>query len=77
MIGIEDAIISHEDEDVSTRVQEILEDEGIEILLNTDTKRVEKNGNKINIYIERDGEEAKIECSHLMLATGRVAVTEG
>jgi pyruvate/2-oxoglutarate dehydrogenase complex dihydrolipoamide dehydrogenase (E3) component len=77
MIGIEDAIISHEDEDVYTRVQEILEDEGIEILLNTDTKRVEKNGNKTNIYIKRDGEEEKIECSHLMLATGRVAVTEG
>jgi len=76
MIGIEDSIINHEDKDVSTRIQEILEEEGIEILLNTDTKRVEKNGNKTNIYIERDEEEEKIECSHLMLATGRIPVTE-
>ncbi len=77
MIGRGDYIIKHEDRDISTRIQEILEDEGIEILLNTDTKRVEKNGNKTNIYIESDGEEEKIECSHLMLATGRIAVTEG
>ena len=76
MIGIEDAIISHEDKDVSNRIQEILEDEGIEILLNTNTKRVKKNGNKTNIYIQRDEKEEKIECSHLMLATGRVPVTE-
>lgn len=76
MIGIEDSIIDHEDRDISTRVQEILEDEGIEILLNTDTKRVEKNGNKTNVYVEKDEKEEKIECSHLMLATGRIPVTE-
>lgn len=76
MIGIEDYIIDHEDRDVSTKIHEILEEDGINILLNTDTKRVEKNGNKTNVFIKRDEKEEKIECSHLMIATGRIPVTE-
>lgn len=76
MVGRGENIIKREDLDVSKRMQEILEDDGIEFMLNTDTKRVEKNGDKIDLYVERDGKEEKINCSHLMLAVGRVAVTE-
>lgn len=76
MIGRGDIIIKREDEDISKRMQDILEKDGIKFLLNTDTKRVEKDGNKINLYIERDGKEEKLVLSHLMLATGRVAASE-
>lgn len=76
MIGRGDYIIKDEDEDVSSRVQEILEEDGIEFLLNTHTKRVVKNGNKVDIYIEREGKEEKINCSHLMLAVGRNPATK-
>ncbi len=37
---------------------------------------MEKVGNKINLYIEKDQTEEKVECSHLMLATGRETVTD-
>ncbi|NLC65693.1 MAG: mercuric reductase [Clostridium sp.] len=76
MIGRGKSIIKREDPDISARVQEILEEDGIELLLNADTKRVEKVGNKINLYIEKDQTEEKVECSHLMLATGRETVTD-
>lgn len=76
MIGRSDRVIKHEDKDISSRVQEILEEDGIEFLLNTHIKRVKENGNEVSIYIGRKGNEEKIECSHLMLATGRIPVTD-
>ncbi len=76
VIGRSEHIIKKEDNDVSNRMQEILEEDKIEFLLNTDTKRVEKNGKKTNIFVEKNGEKKKIECSHLMIATGRVSVTD-
>lgn len=76
MVGRGENIIKREDLDVSKRMQEILENDGIEFMLNTDTKRVEKNGDKIDLYVERDGKEEKINCSHLMLAVGRVPATD-
>ncbi|MDW7667969.1 MAG: mercuric reductase [Bacillota bacterium] len=76
VIGRSGRIIKIEDEDISNRMQEILEEDGIEFLLNTDTKKIEKNGNKTNIYVERSKRKEKIECSHLMIATGRVSVVD-
>jgi len=72
MVGRGDHILKREDPDISERLQKILEDEGIDFLLNTDTKRVEKNEDGITLYIEKDGKEDKIDGSHLMLATGRI-----
>ncbi len=76
MIGRGDHIIKREDPDVSKRIQKILANEGIEFLLNTDTKTVEMNDNKIELLIEKNNQEEKIECSHLMLAVGRTFNTE-
>ena len=71
MIGRDEKMLEREDDDVSTRLQEILQDEGIDILLNTDTNRVEKNKDKVDVYIEKNGKEEKLTCSHFMLAVGR------
>lgn len=71
MVGRGDTILKREDQDISNRLQEILEDDGVKILLNTTTKRVEKSGNEVNLYIERNKKEEKLVCSHLMLAVGR------
>lgn len=77
IIGRGDRILKREDKDISTRIQKILEEDGVEILLNTDTKKIEKNEDNITfLYIKKDGIEEKIECSHLMLATGRTPNTE-
>lgn len=76
MIGRDEDILEREDSDVSSRIKEILEDEGIEFKLNADTKRVEKNGDKVEVYIEGNSGEEKITATHLMLAVGRVPVTD-
>ncbi len=76
MIGRGDRIIKREDPDVSESIQKILADEGIEFLLNTDTKTVEMNDNKIELLVEKNNQEKRIECSHLMLAVGRTPNTE-
>ena len=76
IVGRDDKILKREDEDVSMRMQEILEDEGIEFKLNADTKGVEKDGDNVNIYIKQDNDEDKLVASHLMLAVGRVPVTD-
>ncbi len=76
MIGRSDSVLKKEDRDVSDRIQDILEKDGINFLLNTDTKRVEKDGHLINVYVDKDGKEEKISASHFMLAVGRVPATE-
>ncbi len=76
MVGKGKRIINREDQDISSRIQEILEKEGIKFFLNANTKRVEQVGDKINLYIEKNQLEEKIECTHLMLATGRVPSTQ-
>ena len=71
MIGRDDKMLEREDDDVSTRLQKILEDEGIDILLSTDTNKVEKNKDKVDVHIEKNGKKEILTCSHFMLAVGR------
>lgn len=64
-----------EDEDVAEIIQEFLEEEGIEIYLNTKPVQVEKKDSGIQIKIK--GATTKtIHCSHLLLATGTQPNTE-
>ncbi len=76
LIGRGDTIIKHEDLDVSKRVQEILEEDGIEFLLNAETKRVESSDHKVIIHFEKENRKDQIECTHFMIATGRVPDTK-
>lgn len=76
LIGRGDTIIKHEDLDISNRVQKILEEDGIEFLLNTETTGVESSEQKVILHYEKDNKKSKIECTHFMLATGRVPVTK-
>ena len=71
MIVRDDNMVEREDDDVSTRLQKILEDEGIDILLSTDTNKVEKNKDKVDVHIEKNGKKEILTCSHFMLAVGR------
>ena len=76
LIGRGETIIKNEDLDVSKRVQEILEADGIEFLLNTETKRVESSNDKVIIHYEKENKKDQIECTHFMIATGRVPATQ-
>ena len=66
-------LMQKEDEDVAVGVQDILEGEGINILLDTSARHVEPldNGN-VSISIDQAGEVKEISASHVLVAIGRV-----
>src|SRR4029077_19441413 len=71
-------LMSREDEDVSAALHSLLEDEGIDILLNARIKRVSgKSGQWVSIVIEQNGTEKDLQGSHVLVATGRTPNTEG
>lgn len=67
-------LASREDEDVSTAVREILEAEGIDVVLGADDVRISKNDNGFELT-PRAG-AAPIRGSHLLLAVGRQPNTD-
>lgn len=67
-----DQLMPREDKDVADTIQEVLKDEGIEFLLNTNTTRVEESYGIIRAEVSNSaGHSRIIEGSHLLLATGR------
>jgi pyruvate/2-oxoglutarate dehydrogenase complex dihydrolipoamide dehydrogenase (E3) component len=71
-------LMSKEDTDVCEALRTLLEDEGIDVLLNAPTKRVEgKSGDAVNVLIEQNGEEKTLRGSHMLVALGRTPNTEG
>jgi pyruvate/2-oxoglutarate dehydrogenase complex dihydrolipoamide dehydrogenase (E3) component len=71
-------LMSREDEDVCDALRSLLEDDGIDILLNARIKRVSgKSGDSVSIVVEQNGTERVLEGSHVLVATGRTPNTEG
>jgi pyruvate/2-oxoglutarate dehydrogenase complex dihydrolipoamide dehydrogenase (E3) component len=78
LIEHNERLVSREDEDVSEGLRGLFLDEGIELLLNTKTKRVSgKSGDSVQVVIEQNGVEKTLQGSHLLVATGRKPNTEG
>jgi pyruvate/2-oxoglutarate dehydrogenase complex dihydrolipoamide dehydrogenase (E3) component len=67
-------LASREDEDVSTTIREILEGEGIEIVLGADDLRVAKRDKGFELTPSADANP--IAGSHLLLAVGRLPNTD-
>jgi pyruvate/2-oxoglutarate dehydrogenase complex dihydrolipoamide dehydrogenase (E3) component len=71
-------VVSREDDDVSEGLSTLLQDEGIEILLNAKINRVEgKSGERVIVVLEQNGVEKTLEGTHVLVATGRLPNTEG
>jgi pyruvate/2-oxoglutarate dehydrogenase complex dihydrolipoamide dehydrogenase (E3) component len=71
-------LMSREDEDVCEALRSLLEDEGIDILLNARIERVSgKSGQSVSIIVEQNGTEKVLEGSHVLVAAGRTPNTEG
>jgi pyruvate/2-oxoglutarate dehydrogenase complex dihydrolipoamide dehydrogenase (E3) component len=64
-------LISHEDEDVSAAVKEILEAEGIAVRLDAECIRFEPRGAQIAVGVECAAGEPEVLASHVLLAVGR------
>jgi pyruvate/2-oxoglutarate dehydrogenase complex dihydrolipoamide dehydrogenase (E3) component len=71
-------LLSREDDDVCDALSRLLEDEGIDILLNARINRVSgKSGQSVSIAVEQNGAEKALEGSHVLVAAGRTPNTEG
>jgi len=71
-------LVHGEDEDVTEALRGLLEDEGIDVLLNAQLKRVSgKSGESVTVVLEQNGVERTLEGSHLLAAGGRIPNTEG
>jgi len=68
--------LAHEDGECAAIVLDALAREGVIVRSNVAVARVEGTGSKVKVILAGDGEEA-IEGSHLLIATGRRANTDG
>jgi pyruvate/2-oxoglutarate dehydrogenase complex dihydrolipoamide dehydrogenase (E3) component len=69
-------VLAREDEDVADAVAEILRDDGIEVLLESEAVRVERLDRGIELVVRTAGVERKIGGSHLLVAVGRTPNTD-
>jgi pyruvate/2-oxoglutarate dehydrogenase complex dihydrolipoamide dehydrogenase (E3) component len=65
-------LLTQEDPDVAAEVLSILQQDGVEVMLNAKTTRVERTGATIQLSLEQQGKTLTLEGSHLLVAVGRV-----
>jgi pyruvate/2-oxoglutarate dehydrogenase complex dihydrolipoamide dehydrogenase (E3) component len=71
-------LMQKEDQDVCDALRNLLEDEGIDILLNVRVNRVlGKSGGSVSVVIAQNGSEKVLKGTHLLVAAGRTPNTEG
>lgn len=72
-----DQLLKREDNDISAWVKKILEDEGVEVILNSRVSEVKCSEGKTIVTVKlADGTTRDITGSHLMVAIGRVPATD-
>jgi pyruvate/2-oxoglutarate dehydrogenase complex dihydrolipoamide dehydrogenase (E3) component len=72
------SLVHKEDRDVSDALEELMRDEGIDVVTNTSVDRVEGlSGESVKLHATRKGSEIAIEGTHLLVASGRVPNTDG
>jgi pyruvate/2-oxoglutarate dehydrogenase complex dihydrolipoamide dehydrogenase (E3) component len=64
-------LIAREDEDVSQAIVGFLEDEGIDLRVDSKIAGVAKLGDSIGVTVQSDGRTSQVVGTHLLLATGR------
>ena len=71
-------LMSREDSDVAHEVQRILSDEGIQVLVATETLHMRgRSGEEVSLAVRTSSGEQNIEGSDILVATGRIANTAG
>jgi pyruvate/2-oxoglutarate dehydrogenase complex dihydrolipoamide dehydrogenase (E3) component len=71
-------LMVREDEDVCEALRGLLEEEGIDILLSAQIKRVSgRSGQSVSLVVDQDGTEKILSGSHVLVAAGRTPNTEG
>lgn len=70
-------LLKHEDEEVSQYARAALERDGVSVLTDHRTLRVEFNGNSKQMWLRHENEEVAVEFDVVLCAVGRQARTEG
>jgi pyruvate/2-oxoglutarate dehydrogenase complex dihydrolipoamide dehydrogenase (E3) component len=71
-------LMVREDPDVANEMQRILSEEGIQILVATETLNVQgRSGEEVSVIVRTNSGERKIEASDILVATGRIPNTAG
>jgi pyruvate/2-oxoglutarate dehydrogenase complex dihydrolipoamide dehydrogenase (E3) component len=71
-------LASREDPDVAAALKDLFVDEGIEVVLDATTRRVEgHSGNHVRVYVNEARGDRAIEGTDLLIATGRKANSDG
>lgn len=65
-------LLGHEDQDVADAVATILQEDGIQIHLNSKVEKISRSRNRITVTFRAAGKSRKAEGTHLLVATGRV-----
>ena len=70
-------LMGREDADIADEVRRILEEDGLEVLLNSKAVKIEKLfDGQIKITIRVSEQEREVRCSHILAAAGRVPNTD-
>jgi pyruvate/2-oxoglutarate dehydrogenase complex dihydrolipoamide dehydrogenase (E3) component len=64
-------LLTREDPDVAEEVLNILRQDGVEVLLDAKATRVNGSGVTIQLAVEQQNQNLRLEGSHLLVATGR------
>ena len=71
-------LASREDPDVGAALKDLFVDEGIEVVLDATTRRVEgHSGDRVRVYVNDSRGDRAIEGTDLLVATGRKANSDG
>lgn len=70
-------LVHREDQDVSDAMHQLFNEEGIDVLTSVRINRVEgRSGQWVKLHINRNGSEAILEGTHLLVASGRTPNTK-
>ena len=64
-------LLTREDPDIAEEVTRILQQDGIEVVLNAKATRVDKSGDSLRLDIQAQSNSTTLVGSHLLVATGR------
>ncbi len=71
-------LLPGEDEDISEALRDLFLDEGVDLVMNAEVKRISgKSGDSVRVLLEKNGGPKTLEGTHLLAAMGRVPNTDG
>jgi pyruvate/2-oxoglutarate dehydrogenase complex dihydrolipoamide dehydrogenase (E3) component len=76
VVEMADRLIGRDDEDISDAVREIVEGEGVDVVLGAECVSVEKRGGGVAVKVSCDDGPDEVEGSHLLFAVGRLPNTD-